>query len=192
MLYLVRHGQTAANASGRLQGRADPPLSALGRRQAAALRSIVPPGARVVSSPLARARETAAALSDAVTVDDRWIELDYGRFDGLPVADVPTATWRAWRSDPGFVPPGGESLATLGVRVREACAELTDEVGHADVVVVSHVSPIKAAVAWALGVGDDVAWRMFVELASVATVAVEDWGPALRSFNRVPLLPATA
>jgi broad specificity phosphatase PhoE len=192
VLYLVRHGQTAANASGRLLGRADPPLSALGRRQAAALRSIVPPDARVVSSPLARARETAAALSDVVATDDRWIELDYGTFDGLPAAEVPAATWRAWRSDPEFVPPGGESLATLGVRVREACGELADEVGRADVVVVSHVSPIKAAVAWALGVGDGIAWRMFVEVASVATVAVDGSGPALRSFNRVPLLPPSA
>jgi broad specificity phosphatase PhoE len=186
VLHLVRHGQTAANASGLLLGRADPPLSALGRRQAEGLRDLVPAGARVVASPLARTRETAAALELPVTLDERWVELDYGEFDGVPLGQIPTATWDQWRADPGFAPPGGESLAALGARVREACAELADESRHADVVVVSHVSPIKAAVAWALGVGDEVAWRMFVEVASVATIAVDERGPALRSFNRLP------
>ncbi len=76
--------------------------------------------------------------------------------------------------------------------MRAACADLADEVRDADVVVVSHVSPIKAALAWALGAGDGVAWRMFVEVGSVATVAVDAWGPALRSFNRLPVLPASA
>ena len=54
-----------------------------------------------------------------------------------------------------------------------------------DVVVVSHVSPIKAGVAWALGTGDEIAWRMFVALASVTRIAVSDRGPLLRSFNEV-------
>ena len=51
--------------------------------------------------------------------------------------------------------------------------------------VVSHVSPIKAAVAWALDVGDGVAWRMFVAVASITRIAVTDRGPILRSFNEV-------
>ena len=54
-----------------------------------------------------------------------------------------------------------------------------------DVVVVSHVSPIKAGVAWALGVGDGVAWRMFVDVASLTRIAITDRGPVLRSFNEV-------
>ena len=50
-------------------------------------------------------------------------------------------------------------------------------------VVVSHVSPIKAAIAWALGVGDEVAWRLFVQVASVARIGVGPGGPSLHSFN---------
>lgn len=80
-------------------------------------------------------------------------------------------------------PGGGESLAAVGARVRGACAELADAASEGDVVVVSHVSPIKAAIAWALGVGDGVTWRMFVEDAAVARVATGPPAPLLMSFN---------
>jgi broad specificity phosphatase PhoE len=192
MLYLVRHGQTDANARGLLLGRSDPPLSELGRRQAAALGHLLPARARIVASPLARTRETADAVAESlggtVDLDARWLELDYGEYDGLPLADVPADVWKRWRTDMHFVPPGGESLAALGVRVRAACDELAEEARTRDVVVVSHVSPIKAALTWTLGVGDEVVWRMFVAVASVATVGVDGWGASLRSFNQVPHL----
>ena len=51
--------------------------------------------------------------------------------------------------------------------------------------VVSHVSPIKAAVTWALGVGDDVIWRLFVSPASITRIDVTERGPILHSFNEV-------
>jgi broad specificity phosphatase PhoE len=182
-LLLVRHGRTDANAQGLLLGRLDPPLSDEGRAQAATLATKIPPTARVVSSPLRRARETAAAFGLPVEVDDRWIELDYGELDGTPLRDVPPALWAAWRSDPAFVPTGGESLVALGTRVRDACAELADEAREHDVVVVSHVSPIKAAIAWAIGAGDELSWRLFVEVASIARVHIDDRGTTLRSLN---------
>jgi broad specificity phosphatase PhoE len=183
VLLLVRHGRTDANAAGLLLGRADPPLSEEGRAQAAALASKVPDGARVVSSPLCRARQTAEAFGIPYEVDERWIELDYGELDQLPLRDVPAALWTEWRSDPAFEPPGGESLAALGRRVRAACTELADEVRQRDVVVVSHVSPIKAAIAWAIGAGDGLSWRLHVEVASIARIGVDRWGATLRSLN---------
>jgi broad specificity phosphatase PhoE len=186
MLVLVRHGQTDANARGVLLGRADPPLSELGRRQARALAARVPAEGRVIASPLARAMETAAAFGRPVDVDDRWVELDYGTLDGQLLSEVPAAVWGEWRGDPEFVPGGGESLAALGRRVRSACEDLADEARGRDVIVVSHVSPIKAAVSWVLGVGDDVAWRMFVQVASIARVGFNQWGPSLHSFNEQP------
>jgi broad specificity phosphatase PhoE len=186
VLVLVRHGQTDANARGLLLGRRDPSLSELGRRQATALAAAVPVDARVVASPLARCQETAAAFGRPVETDDRWIELDYGSFDGRPVADVPAEIWMEWRADPHFVPPGGESLAILGTRVRAACDDLMEEARERDVVVVSHVSPIKAAIGWALGAGDEVGWRMFVQVASIARIAIGPWGPSLHAFNETP------
>jgi broad specificity phosphatase PhoE len=183
VLVLVRHGQTDANARGLLQGRVDLPLSELGRRQAQALAALVPTDARVVVSPLRRAQETAAAFGREIEVDERWIELDYGEYDGEPIGDIPGEVWAEWRADPHFVPPGGESLVTLGARVRGACEELLDEARRRDVVVVSHVSPIKAAIGWALGVGDEVGWRLFVQVASITRVAIGPGGPSLFSFN---------
>lgn len=189
MLILVRHGRTAANAGGLLLGRLDPDLDDEGRRQAGCLAAAVADGpppatvARVVASPLRRAVATAEVFGLPVEVDERWIELDYGEWDGRPVRDVPAATWAAWRADAGFAPPGGESLADLDRRVRAACESLAAEAADADVVVVSHVSPVKAAVAWALGVGVDLAWRAHLDPASVTRVDLGPRGPVLRSFN---------
>ncbi len=186
MLILVRHGETAANVAQLLLGRSDPPLTAQGRRQAELLARHLPRPARVVSSPLARARETAGAFGPPVEVDDRWVEMDYGGLDGRPAASVPDDVWQRWRADLHFVPAGGESLAAVGSRVREACGDLAAEAGSSDIVVVSHVSPIKAAVAWALGVGDEVAWRMFLRDAGVCRIATGPPAPTLLSFSEPP------
>lgn len=183
----MRHGETAANADGLILGRADPPLTPLGRRQAAALAQALSTPARVVASPLRRAQETAAAFGLPVETDHRWIELDYGALDGVPAASVGEDVWEQWRADPTFVPAGGESLAALGERVRASCEELAPQASERDVVVVTHVSPIKAAVAWALGVGDEVAWRLFVEDAAVCRISVGPAGPRLHGFNQRPL-----
>jgi broad specificity phosphatase PhoE len=160
------------------------PLSNLGRAQAAALASVVTGAARVVCSPLRRARETAEAFGLPVDIDDRWVEMDYGEYDLQPLAELPADVWRQWRTDLTFRPPGGESIAEVGERVRAACTDLLGEATEADVVVVSHVSPIKAAVAWSLGVGDEAAWRMNLAVAAVSRVGVGPTGvPVLRSFN---------
>jgi broad specificity phosphatase PhoE len=190
VLILARHGQTAANAAGHLLGRADPPLTDEGRRQAAALAAVLGGAELVISSPLLRARETAAALGAPVEVDERWTELDYGDYDDRPPGDLSPELWERWRADPDYAPPGGESLLALGRRVRDACDDLAPRAANGDVVVVSHVSPIKAGVAWALGTGDEVSWRMFVALASVTRITVSDRGPLLRSFNDVAHLAA--
>ena len=77
MLIVVRHGRTEANASGLLLGRRlDPDLDELGRRQAAALATALPGEARIVSSPLRRAQETAAAFGRPVDIDERCVEIE--------------------------------------------------------------------------------------------------------------------
>ena len=182
MLILARHGQTAVNAGGRLQGRADAPLTDHGHRQAAAAAAAINPPALVVCSPLQRAQQTASYFG-APVVDDRWTELDYGDLDGLPIRDVPASLWDEWRGDESFAPPGGESLLTLGRRVREACEELAPRAASEDIVVVSHVSPIKAAVAWALDVGDRISWRMFLDVAALVQIGVTARGPTLLRWN---------
>lgn len=195
MIVLVRHGRTTANAEGRLLGRLDPPLDAEGERQAAAVAASLATTlgqrpVRVVSSPLARTRATAEVLAEVLGVDveveDRWIELDYGVLDGVAMAEVPASVWATWQTDAEFCPDGGECVSDLGRRVRAACDELAPSAVDRDVVVVSHVSPIKAAVAWALGVDDLVAWRLHLSPGSVSRIAISARGPALTAFNHQP------
>jgi broad specificity phosphatase PhoE len=192
VLIFVRHGRTAHNASRRLLGRLDAPLDELGERQAAAL-GLMPElagASRVVASPLLRTRRTAEALGPPVSFDDRWMEMDYGPLDGSPLSDVPPEVWAGYRSDLEYAPPGGESLGSVSRRVRQACDELVAEAKEADVVVVSHVSPIKAAVAWTLGMRDDVVWRLFLDTASVTRVGVATGAASLRGFNDVSGRPS--
>ena len=184
MLLIVRHGQTQTNREGRLLGRADPPLSELGEQQAARLGRSLPTPDLVIASPLRRARDTAAAFGRPVELDDRWIERDYGELDGPHPADVPAGVWEAWRRDTHFTPPGGESLHALAGRVADACENLWARAAEETVVVVTHVSPIKAALAWALDVPVDISWRMFVEDASVSRIDVRDGHKIVRWFNR--------
>lgn len=186
MLILLRHGQTAANAKSLLQGRIDLPLDEVGAVQAqkcgeylrATYKDLV-----VISSPLIRAQQTAGAISDNFAVDERFIELDYGDWDGVALADVDQQQWSQWRNDPSFRPPNGETLLELDARVQPALHELLEEARTRTVVVVSHVSPIKSGVAWAMGVGPETSWRMQLERASICRIAIGPRGPALHSFN---------
>ncbi len=194
MIYVVRHGRTEANATGLLLGRADPELDDVGRRQAAAMATALPDDALVVSSPLLRTRQTADAIAGGgdVAIDERFIELDYGDFDLKPLADIPAATWAEWRSDVHFAPPAGESLAALGARVSEALDEYEAMGRSGDVVIVCHVSPIKAALAWALGVGMEISWRSHVAQAAIVRIAVSERGRSLHAFNDVSHLAGLA
>lgn len=183
MLILVRHGRTEANASGLLLGRSDPPLDPLGMDQADAVAATLGHVRRVVSSPMLRTRSTAEGLGDDVELDDRWREVSYGDWEGRPLRDVSPETWAEWMADPDFAPPGGESIAALGARVRAACDDLVRAATESDVVVVSHVSPIKAAVAWALGVPDEVTWHLYLAPASITRIGFRGSRRILHSFN---------
>jgi probable phosphoglycerate mutase len=182
-IYVVRHGRTSANASGLLLGHADPGLDELGQRQAKALAQVIPAGARVLSSPLRRCRETARALGVEPEIDERLVELNYGDYDLRPLSEIPAEVWATWRADASFRPPGGETLEELAVRVGSLLEAVLAEAGAGDVVLVTHVSPVKAALAWALGVGPAVSWRSFVGLASVTRIGVTERGPSLHCFN---------
>ena len=188
MLILVRHGETAVNSEGRLQGQVESALTDTGREQAGkvadAVAALEP--VAIVSSPLRRARETALAIAAVtgldVEVDERLTELHYGEWEGQRFGDLPDGAFESWRADPSFAPPGGESLLDLRARVVPCVEELLER-PH-PVVAVSHVSPIKAAVTWSLGVGEDVTWRMHLNLASISRVDRRPSGaPLLGSFN---------
>ena len=186
MIVFARHGQTAPNRDGLVLGRADPELTEEGRRQAERLAEALAgePVSAILTSPLLRARQTAEAVGAAcglpVTVDDRLVEIDWGTWEGRPAGSLAVTDVDRWRADDGTAPEG-ESLASLSGRVESFCLDTLDDHGH--VVAVSHVSPIKAAAAWALGVDGTIAWRMFLGLASITRVGQGKSSPVLLSFN---------
>lgn len=188
-LILARHGETAPNRRGVLLGRDDPGLTDRGRSQARALAAWVAEHGptRVISSPLARCRDTAVAIADAcsldVATDERLIELDYGEWEGRAFGDIPDDASARWRSDARFRPPGGESLTDVQERVGGWCREMAASDEEATVVAVSHVSPIKAAVVWTLEADPEAAWRMWVEVASVTRLGLRSDGGVLLGFN---------
>jgi broad specificity phosphatase PhoE len=187
MILLVRHGQTAANRDALLVGRIDPPLTELGEAQAQRLgeRLKGTKPSLILSSPLSRTRDTANAIAAStglpVQIEERLIEMNYGEWDGKPIADIPIEVWRQWRADPEFKPPGGESLHDVSMRVGSLMGELllTDD----PVIVVSHVSPIKAALTWALGAPDQMVWRMFIDVASISSIGMRQGAPCMLGFN---------
>jgi len=146
-LWLVRHAATTWTGV-RWCGRADPPLSAAGiadaRRLARDLAERLTPGATVLSSPARRARRTAAeiapALGSAVTIDDRLVEVDVGRLEGLTwdeVLEREPATARAIEAGTDVDWPGGESAADVAARAADVAAAIERARGGS-LVVVSH------------------------------------------------------
>ena len=192
MLVLLRHGQSASNAASALAGRIDAPLTELGEHQARAAASLLGPIGELRSSSLSRARETARLLgAGEPSIDDRFIEIDFGVHDGTPLSEVPAGLWEQFFSDPGFRPEGGESLLDLAQRVRNALEEAFADDGPArqeesDLVVVSHVSPIKAAVALVLEASPLITWKMHLSNASVTRIGMGPRGLILHSFNELP------
>jgi broad specificity phosphatase PhoE/ribonuclease HI len=191
---LLRHGQTPLSAERRFAGREDIPLTEAGRRQAAAAASRL--AARggidaIVTSPLQRARRTAAAVAEAtgapLQVDDDLIEADFGKWEGLTFAEA-GARWpdemAAWLANADAAPPGGESFATAARRVLGALDRLLAAYPQRTLLLVSHVTPIKTLVCRAILAPPAALFRIHLDVASLCEV---DWfadGPALvRSLN---------
>ena len=188
-LIFVRHGETDANRAGVLVGHSDYPLTAGGRQASRASgRALGHLGAsQLLSSPLRRAVGTAVVVGKAVNldpeIDDRLTELDYGEFEGLRPRDVSLEQWAAWRNNLDFRPPGGETMREVSTRVASLCDELLERRAEGPFILVSHVSPIKCAIAWALQCPADITWRMHLSLSSISRIYEREGEPTLLSFN---------
>ncbi len=187
-LLMLRHGQTEHSAQRRYSGRADLPLTELGERQAAAAAarlSTTDGVVAVVSSPMLRARQTAKPVADAlgvpVSVHDGLIETDFGAWEGLTFAEArerdPDLHTR-WITDTSVAAPGGESMDVVHRRVRRVRDQLIAEHGAATLVIVAHVTPIKALLRMALDAGPSLLHRLHLDLASLSVAEFYPDGPA--------------
>ncbi|WP_290713124.1 MULTISPECIES: histidine phosphatase family protein [Gordonia] len=178
-LVLLRHGQTALSVDRRYSGRDDVALTEIGIDQAAraAGRLANWPIAAIVTSPLRRARQSAAPLAAAtglpVTVDEGLIETDFGQWEGLTFTEASQRDpelHRAWLRDATVEPPGGESFAAAERRIADARAAIVADHPGQVVVLVTHVTPIKSMLRVAMHVGPELLYGLHLDLASVSVV----------------------
>jgi ribonuclease H / adenosylcobalamin/alpha-ribazole phosphatase len=198
-LLLLRHGQTELSVQRRYSGRGNPALTEVGRRQAgAAAQYLAQRGgiAAVVSSPLQRAYDTAAAAAKAlgldVTVDDDLIETDFGGWEGLTfteAAERDPELHRRWLRDTSTAPPDGESFDDVLERVCRARERVIAAHQGATVLVVSHVTPIKMLLRLALDAGPGILYRLHLDLASLSIAEFySDGASSVRLVNQTSYL----
>jgi broad specificity phosphatase PhoE len=155
VILLARHGQTTENAAGRILGRRDPPLSAAGRAEAAALADAVAgEGLQALwTSPLLRARQTAAIVGERIGLEavvlDSLIESRRGAWEGMSYDDLargsPDLLASFEAGERTFAFPGGETMEDQIARTRTALDAI--RAGPQPALVVAHAGTIRAALA---------------------------------------------
>ena len=194
-LILVRHGETAWNHAGRLQGQTDVELSDFGREQARRL------GARLereeitaaYSSDLARCAETSAiALAGRGLVAGLvpgLREVHLGEWQGRTTAELraamPAELERVWGNPVDEAPRGGESRRQLQERVVAAVVDIAARHSGEQVLVVSHGGALRALACWVLMADLRAVRRLELDNCGVSRLDFEDGRPRLRRGNEV-------
>jgi len=181
-LVVVRHGETAWSRAGRHTGRSDVSLTAAGRRQARALspRLAGDGFARVLTSPLVRARETAELAGFAAAdVDDDLVEWDYGAYEGRTSEAIRAARpgWDLWRDGV----PDGERLTQVAVRARRLVTAVRRVDG--DVLVFAHAHILRAVTACWLGLPASAGAVFSLRPAAVGVLGWERQQPSLLRWD---------
>ncbi|MDY3126761.1 MAG: bifunctional RNase H/acid phosphatase [Corynebacterium sp.] len=200
---LLRHGQTQMSVDKLYSGHTDAPLTALGKKQAIAAAQALEHRCGgdidvIVSSPLERCQQTAAAAAQALGIDnveviDGLIELNFGAWEGLTFAQAherDPELHAQWLTDPATACPEGESLQQLHRRVRGVRKQLQERYAGKTVLVVSHVNPIKSFIRQALDAGPVIFNTLFLSIASLSEVEFWQQGSLARCVNDVGHLAA--
>ena len=195
-IYLIRHGQTDWNRAGKIQGMRDIPLNETGRQQARQLAEGMAdrPVARVFTSRLKRARETAQILADSQRVPLYLVngleEISYGDWEGMSMEEIRRRfpeEFAAWWKDPvEGAPPNGESemdVLIRSARAMEAMKANMAQDGAEAVAVVSHGATICCILSWLLK--DQVPEELSVMNAAITTIGYDPGtgGCVLESLN---------
>ena len=192
-LILIRHGETEWNRERRIQGHTDIGLSAAGLDQARQLatRLASEPIRALYTSDLARARETASLLADALALPPRMTpllrEVGFGAWEGLTVSEL-EARWpdeyAAWRQDSvTYRPPEGERIEELQQRSMAAVAEILTAHPGERVAVFGHGGSVKAILCALMGFSLSIWRRLRVDNTSISRLVFGPLGPTLTLFN---------
>jgi probable phosphoglycerate mutase len=182
-LWLVRHGETEWVRLRRHTGRTDVPLTAHGEAQARGLAPLLAETrfARVLASPLQRARRTAelAGLGDRIELDPDLMELDYGEYEGRTTAEIRRARpgWDLWRDGC----PGGETIADAARRAERVIARARAADGP--VLLVAHSHLLRTLAACALELPVDAGRHLRLDPATISIIGAEREWPAVLLWN---------
>jgi broad specificity phosphatase PhoE len=182
-LYLVRHGETEWSRARRHTGRTDVPLSPAGEAEAKALgdhlRGLEVD--RVLSSPLARAVETArlAGFGDRLETTPALVEFDYGEYEGLTTSEIRASRpgWDLFRDGC----PGGETVQGAAERARSLVSQLTASEGRA--MLFGHGHQLRILTACYLRLPPEAARHLFLGTASLSVLGVEHEWPVILLWN---------
>jgi broad specificity phosphatase PhoE len=179
---LVRHGETEWSRELRHTGRTDVPLTEVGERQARAVGEALRGRefALVLSSPLARALETARLAGFAPQVRDELAEWDYGEFEGRRTVEIreEVPDWTIWR----YGAPGGESVDAVGTRVDRMVEELR-RVDDGDVLLFGHGHLLRVLTARWLGLAPGDGRLFALDSATLSALGYEREQTVIRLWN---------
>ena len=192
LVLLVRHGQTPTTGKllpGRAPGLHLAEAGIEQARRAAERIAALPHIDAIYSSPLERARETAAPIAAAtgtkVTVDKGLLECDFGDWTGAELRKLmKLPEWNTVQRAPSaFTFPNGESFTAMQTRMVSALDRLRSKHPGGVIVCVSHADPIKAAVAHALGTHIDLFQRIVIGTCSISAIAYHGGAPVVLTVN---------
>ena len=186
MIYIIRHGQTEKNRANVLQGRSDIPLNDSGRQQAEEVRNrLIKAGIHfdlVYTSPLIRAVQTAAIIAEGIPQlkDDRLIEMDYGPYEGMDLANPAPEVLEFFRD---FVhnpaPNGMEPLQAIVFRLGSFLEEIREEAAEKNILISTHAIAMKGALEYLTPDSSGSYWSKFIGNCAVYTSEITtegSWG----------------
>ena len=186
MIYIIRHGQTEKNRANVLQGRSDIPLNDSGRQQAEEVRNrLIKAGIHfdlVYTSPLIRAVQTAAIIAEGIpqVKDERLIEMDYGPYEGMDLANPAPEVLEFFRD---FVhnpaPNGMEPLQAIVVRLGSFLEEIREEAAEKNILISTHAIAMKGALEYLTPDSGGSYWSKFIGNCAVYTSEITtegSWG----------------
>lgn len=188
VIVLVRHGATEWSTARRHTGRTDIPLTKAGRAQAAALRPLLAAlrPDRVVTSPLARARETCelAGFGDRAEIDGRLLEWDYGEAEGRTTAEIREELdprWSVWTHPIA----GAETLTSVADRVDGVIADLRALGEDSVALVFAHAHLLRILGARWCGLDASAGQNLVLDPASTSVLGYERETPCIERWNVV-------
>ncbi|HEX7255678.1 MAG TPA: histidine phosphatase family protein [Gaiellaceae bacterium] len=187
-IVLVRHGETEWSREGKHTGGTDVPLTAAGREQAGVLAAALERCSfdRVLTSPLARAADTArlAGYAEAAEPRDELREWDYGAYEGRRTVEIREERpgWTLWLDGV----PGGETAAEVAARVDRLLDELRRTEGRVLVFAHGHLLRV-LAVRW-IGLEPEAGRHLALDPATISVLGNERETPVIRVWN-APAVP---